>query len=333
MLTRAQVAVDDGLVLHRLADSKVASNDDRLASKRKNLQRQVVDFASSSRRRISITEDDSEASVSNASKTLDRLFNRRLRDGVFQIFRHIQEKASRNLLVKAKQTDQVLNHLIERRLKSSFAAMRNAKSQGEDDLDSKVLLHKKRTVLKTIRDKQHLLFLKLIKTFVGKSVFKHQSFFFIRLQLTHQGGVDAGKLKKLDLLMQKLILRRVGPSFKNIHRFKSDTFTADSVNNFMDMMNYLMSNRLSQGFASVRSFVMHFEVLRVEEIHGDDYKVKFMEVVDKFKVLSERSFDINNLSAMAMDDAGRASYSSAAQNDVLDAPPTRQSNRVILTKK
>ena len=62
-------------------------------------------------------------------------------------------------------------------------------------------------------------------------------------------------------------------------------------------------------------------------------KAKFMEVVDKFKVLSERSFDINNLSGLAPDEfLGRASYSSATQYSVLDMPPNRSSNRLIPKK-
>jgi len=40
----------------------------------------------------------------------------------------------------------------------------------------------------------------------------------------------------------------------------------NKVNQFVDALSYLFTNRLSQGFASIQSYVMQFEVLKIEDI-------------------------------------------------------------------
>lgn len=279
-----------------------------------------------------MTEDDSEAKISDANRLIEKLVFKRLSQSIYSMFSFIKSKANNSSLTKFKKFFLILTNLEQRRTRPAFSTLRHFKNYLRNE-DQRSLMAKKKEISINLRKKQMFLFLKLISNFAQKSIFKHQSYFLARFLTAPTDKVEKIRLKKFILSMQRLILKRLGPSFKNIHGFKCDTYSSESVEHFTELMQYFMSNRLSQGFASVRSYVMHFEVLKVEEIPGDEYKSKFMEIVDKYKGFSERSFDINNLSGMVSDEImGRPSVSSMAQYNLLDNQPVRGSSRAIPKK-
>lgn len=185
----------------------------------------------------------------------------------------------------------ILTHLERQHKKKAMESLKEA--YGKKLVQTKHRLVKQQTVfLEETEKKRYVLFSKLVDTSVKKTVYKDMNYFFNRLLWEHKPKVNSSKLVRANNILKKLLISRLGTSFNALRMIRRDIYDDEAVENFVDMMTSQVGNRLSAGFSSIRSYVMHFEVLNVQEIDQDDYKNQFAQAYDKFKVLSERSFEM-----------------------------------------
>ena len=140
-------------------------------------------------------------------------------------------------------------------------------------------------------------FSRLLDKVIQKKRFKEENYFLNRLLIKMIAKSDYNSVKALDRLLRKLIIVRMGPCFTAISVTRRDNYSADTIEKFNEMMVYFINNRFSVGFSSIQSYLLEFEVLKVQQIDQDDYKdnnkVKFMflEQVDKYKTIDSKLVD------------------------------------------
>jgi hypothetical protein len=308
---------------------------ERTIDYQKKLNREVVEFESASRKLIGMPSIGDRADGSrDLINKLRTIMNRRYRDTLYEIFKSISEGVVSKSKTSLRTGVSKMEALFERKIRPVFSQIRDTSTVNLVQANESVLRHK-RTIVETMRSKQHILFSKLIHNFVMKNFFVNSSYFFVRLSNEKGNSELISKVKNIDRLLRNMILKRVAPAFKNIQRYKKDTYSEDAIENLSQLMDYHISNRLSLCFSSVKSFVMEFQVLKVEEVQQDDYKSKFFEAMDKFKVLSDRSFDLNNLSGMALDDNPTSKNSAFAYHNlnVLEPVTAQKTSSRAITKR
>ena len=178
-------------------------------------------------------------------------------------------------------------------------------------------------------------FLKRIDAFVSRKNHVLKNALFTQLAWTRPSGEESYKARAFERIIKKQILKVLGPSFNKIKVFKRKAYNQEAINNFVDMMNLQISNRRSIGFSSVKSFVMSFEVLQVTEIGSDDYKNLILDAVEKVKVLSERSFEMDNLSGFVDENAKNAFIENFYVNqsiNILEPSAVRETSQMLQKK-
>jgi hypothetical protein len=136
------------------------------------------------------------------------------------------------------------------------------------------------------------LLLEILRRMMKQNILLSMNYFWTRLcEPTIEQPKNYHKCRPIFEVVHKFVIRDLSTAFKKIHNFRKDTFSEQAVSKFDEMMRYFISNKLSEGFGSIQSFVMHFEVLKVEEIDQTDFMKHYGDAFTK--VLSERSFDID----------------------------------------
>lgn len=280
---------------------------------KRELTREFVEFEADSRRSIAEPLNRVE-SKSDAFSSLRKLINRRHRDSIKKIFEHLHSTTHLRSMSTLKTAAIKIEAIFERRLRAVTSQLKNTSFKIDSGQTGEKHIHNKRTIVQTFRTKQHLLFAKLVHSFVRKRTMLDSSYFIRRLNSDNTEDQMQHRCKHLERVLRKVVIKRLAPVWSDLYRVRRDHFTEDAIENFSELFRYYMNNRLSQAFSSIRSFVMEFQVLQVEQIHQDDYKTRFFEAIDKFKFLSEKSFDLNNLSGAGQEDlAGLTSLYTAAQ--------------------
>lgn len=205
-----------------------------------------------------------------------------------------EDLAYQNILKRqhmAQHGSKILDYVVRKVLRRDFHDLATLPAQGlyqkqqqlsqrVDDLTHKINVQRPRLLLETLRRicKQNTLI--------------NMNYFWTRLgEPVMEVPKNYNRYRPIFEVLHKLVIRDLSTAYKKIHNYRTDTFDEQAVNKFDEMMRYFISNKLSVGFGSIQSYVMHFEVLRVEEIGQDDFVKHYGDVFSK--VLSERSFEID----------------------------------------
>lgn len=191
----------------------------------------------------------------------------------------------------AQHGSKILEYVVKKVLRRDFHDLATLPAQGLyrkqkdlseklDYLTNKINLQRPKLLLETLRRvcKQNTLI--------------NMNYFWTRLgEPVVEVTKNYNRYRPIFEVLHKLVIRDLSTAYKKIHNYRKDTFDEQAVSKFDEMMRYFISNKLSEGFGSIQSFVMHFEVLKVEEIGQDDFMKHYGDVFTK--VLSERSFEID----------------------------------------
>lgn len=310
--------------------------DEMIKTYQNKLNKEVVEFESASKRLIRMPSiGDRGRGAFDLINKLRTFTNRRYRDSFYEIFRHISSSTISGSKLTVKNVTSRFEKLLERRTRQAFNSLKDTRTAVLVE-ENKTVQYHKRTIIQTMKAKQHILFSKLLHNFVSKSYFVNCGFFFVRLSSCKGNTELMSRVKNLDRQLRKIILKRLAPAFDQVHRTRLDNFSGDSIDNLASLMEYHISNRLSIGFSSIKSFFMEFQVLQVEEVPQDDYKSRFLlEAMDKFKVLSDRSFDLNNLSGVGLDENPTHKTSTFAMSNlnVLEPVTAKKTSSRAITKR
>mgnify|MGYP000157869949 CR=1 FL=1 len=216
-------------------------------------------------------------------KILEHPIRNRLAHGVYKIIEHISTKKKSEADSKRKRALQALDRVFKTNQAKHFHNLKCNPVYGLVE-HRNILTTKKRVIEEQVKESTSKLALQLINNIVRRKVFQYNNNFFNKVTDYRPDQGSHQRVIKLIKLLSTLVLKRTGPAFKAIHGLRKKVYSESSCKGFDDMLKYFVANKLSQGFSSIRSYVMHFEVLKVEQIDQDDfYKNKMMEAMDKFK--------------------------------------------------
>lgn len=201
-----------------------------------------------------------------------------------------------NNLLKRQQMlehgSKLLDFAVKKKLRRDFHDLATLPAQGllkrHQELEEKYNFLTSRIVT----NKQKIL-LETLRRIAKQNTLINMNYFWTRLcePVVETQPKNYNRYRPIFEVLHKLIIRDLSTGFQKMHNYRKDTFDEQAVTRFDEMMRYFVSNKLSEGFGSIQSFVMHFEVLKVEEIDQTDFMKNYGEAFGR--ALSEQSFDLN----------------------------------------
>lgn len=267
--------------------------------------------------------------LASGVERLNKLVRNRYKLGLYKICEEVSSLVPYSEAVNHQAALDAIVHLFSRKMRSYFESIRSGvyifKQQQEEVTHTRNL-----QITREVRESAFIKFARLVDNFFNRVSLQRKNTFMNKIISIKLRDMTNLRAMEMERALSQVIRKTVAPCFKKIQTVRRGNYKEETVSNFMEVMNYYFSDKKAQGFASIRSFMMQFEVLKVEEIDQDDYKNLIMDAVEKVKVLSERSFDMGNLSGVGLDDPRKIENMYMNQSiNVLEPSTIKDSSRML----